>query len=65
MCARAGGGPGAGTGENPGVYCRSMSNVAFPEILVVGLLWSIPLVVLYVVVRLAGRHGIQDAQRRP
>ena len=42
-----------------------MSNVAFPEILVVGLLWSIPLVVLYVVVRLAVRHGIQDAQRRP
>lgn len=41
-----------------------MMNIGMPELLILSVLWVIPVLVLYFVIRLAVRHGVIDAHQR-
>lgn len=41
-----------------------MPNVSGSELLILALVWGIPIIVAYWVIRLAVRHGVTDAHRK-
>jgi hypothetical protein len=41
-----------------------MMNVSGPEFFVLALLWLVPVIIAYWVIRLAVRHGVTDAHRK-
>lgn len=41
-----------------------MPNIGLPELLILSVLWVVPVLVLYFVIRLAVRHGVIDAHQR-
>jgi hypothetical protein len=41
-----------------------MMNFGLPEMLILSVLWVIPVLILYFVIRLAVRHGVIDAHQR-
>lgn len=41
-----------------------MLNVSGAELLVLALVWGVPIVVAYWVIRLAVRHGVTDGHRK-